>query len=128
MCWRQHLCWGIDATSWIDAHVVEASATYDLPLVGTVGCAAATPNSTGQVGVLEAFGRPAAAAGESLLIRQARGLPSQVFVLPVVSRTPIAPVPLAGGVGRLCIGGPNDAGLVRWNDAIDMTFPIGIAR
>ena len=73
------------------------------PIVGSGGCAAATPNSTGAIGRLHLSGSVDLAADELTL--GGSSLPPVAFVLPLASRTTTT-VPLAGGTaGTLCLGG-----------------------
>lgn len=71
--------------------------------VGQLECVAASPNSSGQPAVLEAYGA-AALADRSLRLRVS-ALPQRTFGLFLASLTPGLVPAFGGGGGTLCLGG-----------------------
>lgn len=95
--------YGTDLGSVVVQHDMRIRTEYSLPLTGTQGCVPATPNSTGSVGELAAFGIAFAAPGGSLLTLSASSLPPSAVALPLVGRIGQPATPLGLGQGVLCI-------------------------
>lgn len=93
---------------------------HDLPLIaGSNGCDPLRPNSTGALGLLEAYG--AVNAGEPATVLSASELPANAFGLFGISASTQPPILAGFGNATLCLGTP----VLRWFDSVGRTSSSG---